>query len=247
MLVHNQPPEIFGGLQFQRVAIGVSTVCQAHCLRDVRIGVYAAQPIFARGKRADKPCAIEPTGGGEMPGIVVDFEEFRQNVTHRTKFVLRIAAAVRAEQPVNLCGIKRCEPLPKVVCHPASYLERLLVPDIGMGVEEARHNLLDRVIRHQDALRIGPRLTFKLVKCSCGKSRQVTIQIQAALAFGELTHQVVHPVAKQRAAGSRRHARSGGQIVPRHVPAQKTTIPTVIAACDAFFLGKFGQGAIGIK
>jgi len=66
MPVHDQPPEVRGRLQFQRVAIDVRGVGQAHDLRDVRIGVQAPQPVLAVGKRADEPGAMEHAGGVAM-------------------------------------------------------------------------------------------------------------------------------------------------------------------------------------
>ena len=190
---------------------------------------------------------MEHAGGVEVPGILVDLVEFRQDVTHRAEFVLRIAAAVRAEYTVDLPGIEPREPFAEVVRHPGGHVEGLPVADVGMGVDEARHDLLDRVIRHPDAPGVGPGLAFELVEGGRGKRGQVAILIQALLACRELGHEVVDAVAKPQASGCRRHARRGGQIVPCHVPTQEFTVPAVVALLDACFLGKFRQRAVVVK
>jgi hypothetical protein len=122
-------------------------------------------------------------------------------------------------------------------------LERLLVAEVVMRVHQPRHDFVNGIIRHNHAA-VDAGSAFKMVKDADGKCRQVAIQFQRVLAFREFRHQVVHLLAERLVPCRDRHSGHGGQIMPRHMPPNKSAVPTAISAGHAAGLGQACQRPI---
>ncbi len=109
MPLRHQFPEILGGFQFVGVAAEIAAMRNADGLGDVRIGVQAGQPVFARGQRTDKPRTVEHPRRLEMFPVTRNRIELRQHIAHRAEFILRIAAAVGAKDFLDLLRLERRE------------------------------------------------------------------------------------------------------------------------------------------
>ena len=209
-VVHDPIPEERRDLVILRIAGQLVLPRGTDDLRNLGIGVNVVQRIDVVRERIDDAMVLEPRGGGHVARVARDRIQVRE--------ALDDPALLGLEHGLPLLG---GEP-PVAPDDPVGLLlhdvQRLRVARQIVRVDQARHDLVERVIRRPHAL---PR--FDAIDQLLGKRREIAgMELRGfrGLDFCKFRHEAVRALLEPLIARARVHDRDGRQVVADCVAAE---------------------------